>query len=39
MKYTRPEMELISFQNSDILTESEELSLIPAEEKPVSDRF
>lgn len=31
MKYTRPELEWIRFENRDILTESSELPIIPAE--------
>ncbi|MBR5095299.1 MAG: hypothetical protein IK095_09395 [Oscillospiraceae bacterium] len=30
MKYTKPETELIRFENSDILTDSDELPIIPA---------
>ncbi len=32
MKYTRPELEWIRFENGDILTESSELPIIPAQE-------
>ncbi len=31
MRYTRPELEWIRFENGDILTESSELPIIPAE--------
>ncbi len=31
MKYTRPELEWIRFENGDILTESNELPITPAE--------
>ena len=30
MKYARPEMEWIRFENGDILTESTEMPIIPA---------
>ena len=32
MKYMRPELEWIRFENGDILTESSELPIIPAQE-------
>ena len=32
MKYTRPELEWIRFENGDILTESNDLPIIPAQE-------
>ena len=31
MKYMRPELEWIRFENGDILTESSELPIIPAQ--------
>ena len=31
MRYTRPKLEWIRFENGDILTESSELPIIPAE--------
>lgn len=31
MRYTRPELEWIRFESGDILTESSELPIIPAE--------
>ena len=33
MKYTTPDLETIRFENGDILTESEELPIVPAEEE------
>ena len=38
MQYTKPELELIRFDNGDILAESNELPFIPAseEEEPKS---
>lgn len=38
MRYVKPELELIRFQNHDILTDSDELPIIPAEvgEEPAS---
>lgn len=32
MKYVRPELELIRFDNRDILTDSNELPILPLEE-------
>lgn len=34
MTYTKPELEWIRFENSDILTESSELPMQPASEEP-----
>ena len=31
MRYVKPELELIRFQNHDILTDSDELPIVPAE--------
>ena len=31
MKYTRPELDYVRFTNVDILTDSDELPIIPAE--------
>ena len=31
MKYTRPELDDVRFENVDILTDSDELPIIPAE--------
>lgn len=31
MKYTRPEVDFVRFENVDILTDSDELPIIPAE--------
>lgn len=37
MKYTNPKLEVIRFENYDILTDSDELPIIPAEiEEPES---
>ena len=38
MKYVRPEMDYVRFENNDILTDSNELPIIPAEvgEEPAS---
>lgn len=33
MQYTKPELELIRFENRDILTESNELPFVPASEE------
>ena len=35
MKYVNAELEIIRFDNHDILTDSNELPIIPAEEEPV----
>lgn len=34
MRYTSPKLELILFENTDILTDSNELPVIPLEEEP-----
>ena len=39
MKYMRPKLEWIRFENGDILTESNELPIIPAEEEPIPESF
>ena len=39
MKYTRPELEHIRFENVDILTDSDELPIIPAGEELEPDSF
>ena len=31
MRYVKPKLELIRFQNHDILTDSDELPIVPAE--------
>ena len=39
MKYMRPEMEFIRFENADILTDSDDTPDIPAVEEPEPDNF
>ncbi len=39
MKYSIPELEIIRFENGDILTESEELPIVPAKEEDLLMSF
>ena len=39
MQYEKPELEVIRFTNTDILTNSEELPIIPAEEEEMPSDF
>jgi hypothetical protein len=39
MKYTRPELDYVRFTNVDILTDSDELPIIPAEAEDELESF